>query len=475
MRRAAMATAVAALLGVQLLVAAGSHAAPPRRSVTQLKIVNYYPAAAGWTRMWTSYSQTRTASDFHAIASLGANAVRIIVQPQAVGYPTVNSTMLSRFHDMLTLAAKNGLSVQLTLFDWWQHYTDLAGSRTWLHSLLAGESRNTTIALVELQNEIPTESTVAMAWARTMMPELSRVLPGVPRTLSASGASGLGGVLSLAADMPVSALDVIDVHYYGDPSMSAVTLSAAKAAAAGRPVIVGEAGRTSLGSGGEEAQAQFFRVLGLVTHTLQLPPPAPWTLSDFTASGPPHSMNPTEYHYGLRRTNGTWKPVASVVRALFAGQVPVNSDGSFEREHNGAPVLGSWTRFDTADGAAVVEHTVTRTGTSAVCFSGTRGGDAAVPSVMQSFPVLSPGRWFTASAWVRRLNGAGSERIALAWFDRNGRYLGQSQSPRATTQGRWQRLTVTAPAAVGAVRVAVHLKAARESGRACYDDATITW
>ena len=44
-----------------------------------LRIVNYYPAAAGWTRMWTSYSHPRTAADFRAIRSLGANTVRLLL------------------------------------------------------------------------------------------------------------------------------------------------------------------------------------------------------------------------------------------------------------------------------------------------------------------------------------------------------------------------------------------------------------
>ena len=320
-RQPKIAAAVTAVLGVQMLMAAASPAAPTRRPVAQLRIVNYYPAAAGWTRMWTSYSHPRTAADFRAIRSLGANTVRIIVQPQAVGYPRVSSPMLSRFHDMLEMAARDGLSVQLTLFDWWQRYGDLVGSRAWIHSLLAGEGRNPTIALVELQNEIPTSSSAAMSWARAMLPELTKVLPGVPRTLSASGASGLGGVLAVATGMPPTALDVIDVHYYGDPTKAALTLVPAQVAAAGRPVIVGETGRSSYGTGGEDAQARYFRALGLVTQRLGLPPPAPWTLSDFYPSASPLRMGSAAYHYGLRRTDGNWKPVASVVRALFAGQL----------------------------------------------------------------------------------------------------------------------------------------------------------
>src|SRR4051794_10129400 len=65
-----------------------------RLAVPQLKIMNYYPADAGWTLMWSAYSHSRTANDFTAIASLGANTVRVIVQPNTLGYPNVSAAML---------------------------------------------------------------------------------------------------------------------------------------------------------------------------------------------------------------------------------------------------------------------------------------------------------------------------------------------------------------------------------------------
>jgi hypothetical protein len=486
-RRVVAGTAVAVFVAVQLLGAPGSGASTARRPVGQLRIVNYYPANAGWTRMWTSYSHARTVADFRAIASLGGNAVRIIVQPQAVGYPSVKATMLSHFHDMLAVARSAGLSVQLTLFDWWGGYTDVAGSVRWLRSLLAGESGNPTIALVELKNEIPTTSPTAMTWASTLLPYLAKLLPGVPRTVSASGTSGIAGVLAVAAQLPPTALDVIDVHYYGDPAAALPTLLAAKSAAVGRPVIVGEAGRSSAGSGGEEAQAQFFRLMAVVTQAAGLPPAAPWVLDDFTSSGVPRPIPAADYHFGLRRTNGTWKPVAAVVRQMFSGQrvlagqldlasrSTLNWDGGFEREHNGGLQLGSWSRFDPTDGVGVVEHRIVRSGSAAVCFSHTGARLSASPSVAQAFPVLRAGSVVRASAWVRRAGGTGREHVALAWFSADGRYRGQVQSPAAVGQNRWERLTVAGVAPAGAVRVAVHLKAAAERGTACYDDASISW
>lgn len=450
-----------------------------RTPVSRLRLMNYYPADAGWTLMWTHYSHARTAADLQAIASLGANTVRIIVQPGAVGYPTVSPAMLANFRDLLATARSARLGVQLTLFDWWSSYGDVAGSEAWLRSLLAGQSGNPTIALVELQNEIPIGNASAVAWARSLMPYLSTVLPGVPRTLTVSGTAGAVGIQTLLADLPASAIDVIDVHYYGDAAGAAGVVRAAQSVAAGRPVIVGEAGSsTPDGAAGEEAQARFYRVLERTTAALGIPPAAPWTYTDFTATGIPNSPGVNEYHFGLRRVDGTWKPAAAVVKESFAGVVDSalswDLDGGFERETNGGTRLGSWTSYDSADGAGQVASDLVRSGLQALCFSGTSGHASAVPSVMQRLPVLAAGERFTVSTHVDRLLPTGVERVALAWFASGGQYLGQVESAGATASGTWQQLTVTGSAPAGASTVEVHLKAAYETGRACYDDTTIS-
>lgn len=299
--------------------------AQQRRGVDQLRIISYYPADAAWTRMWTSYSHRRTVTDLGALRALGANTVRIIVQPSAFGYPAVRTPMRSHLLDVLDVADRYDLSVQLTLFDWWHTYSDVGGSRRWLRSLLHGLAGRSTVALVELQNEIPINSAVALSWARALLPDLSQLLPGVPRTVSVSATAGAAGIVILSTSLPRSMLDVVDVHYYGSPAAAAVPLTVAKSVAAGRPVILGEAG-ASTAQTSEAAQAQFFRALSLVSRAAGLPPPAPWTLSDFTSRAMPRPMAAAEYHFGLRRTNGTWKEAAYVVKSMFArSRLPASS------------------------------------------------------------------------------------------------------------------------------------------------------
>jgi hypothetical protein len=62
---------------------------------------------------------------------LHTNTVRIILQAWTIGYPTPQPIMLTHLAQMLALAQAHGLRVQLTLFDWWNSYDDLTGSRQW--------------------------------------------------------------------------------------------------------------------------------------------------------------------------------------------------------------------------------------------------------------------------------------------------------------------------------------------------------
>jgi endo-1,4-beta-mannosidase len=307
---AVAASVAVAVVGIQPETAAAGSTRVP---VAQLKIMNYYPADAGWSLMWRNYSHAQTSRDFAAIRSLGANTVRVIVQPSAVGYPTVRQGMLARFHDILAEARSHGLAVQLTLFDWWDDYADIAGSQRWLHSLLVGEHHDRTIALVELKNELPL-SQQALLWARLMLPIVSTELPGVPRTVSTTWSSALAG-LTMQASLPD---DVLDVHYYGDPRRAPAVLQAAVALAGGRPVIVGETG-VSTAQVSESEQAAFFAEMVSAAAAAGIPTPAPWVLSDFSSRAVPPGGDRamSQFRYGLRRLDGSWKPAAAIIRSAF--------------------------------------------------------------------------------------------------------------------------------------------------------------
>src|SRR5215469_9585046 len=80
-------------------------------TVRDLKEVNYFPAAGGWTYMWFRFGPTVIDRDFARIRALGANTVRIFIQPSAFGFPTVRPVMADRLSRVIGLAAKHSLRV----------------------------------------------------------------------------------------------------------------------------------------------------------------------------------------------------------------------------------------------------------------------------------------------------------------------------------------------------------------------------
>jgi endo-1,4-beta-mannosidase len=338
-------TTVATLLVASLIVAFALAQSAPHRATSQLptvrktpaslesrvqalKEVNYYPAAGGWTYMWSRFDPSAIDRDFARIRALGANTVRIFIQPLVFGFPTVRPVMSDRLSEVIGLAAKHSLRVHLTLFDWWSQFTDIHGSKEWVSSFLSRYRDDPRIAVVELQNEVSPQNRAAVAWVRTMLPYLSKVMPGTLRTVS-TGSVPPEVFALFTHELKNSPPDFWDYHYYGPPGDAYSLLLRIKSLAAPRPLFVGETGYSTDAAPGdqaaqEQAQAAYYRAVFTAAAALGLPSPAPWTLNNFSPGAiPPISGTadePAQYGYGLLQLNGTPKPAAGVVSRAFSGE-----------------------------------------------------------------------------------------------------------------------------------------------------------
>lgn len=457
----------------------------PRTPVTSLKMLNYYPANAGWSKMWTSYNHAQVDADMTGIASLGANSVRIVLQPYALGWPTPSATGLAEIRDVVDTASAHGLSVQFTLFDWWGEYARVTDSAAWATAVLSPYANDPRVVLVELQNEVDMTRSDVISWATSMLGTLQKVAPSIPRTLSVAGSASPSMVQKLFTTFGPTVLDVVDVHLYGTWDQEQGQLNAAKAAAQGRPIFVGEGGissGTTPSNGTDQYQAARYWALLELIRANGVAQFAPWIYSDFTAAGYPHSPVDSGAYFGLRRADGSWKTAAGVVRFMFTGApLPAGTDlyldGGFEHENataNADRQLGAWSVFDGADAAAAgVAAGAGPDGSSAGYLSRTGGTNSAVPALTQSFPRVGSNR-VTVSADVRLDAGTGGTRLAVAWFTGNV-YLGQTESTLASngTSG-WQRLTVSSTPPANATSFQVALKSSANSGTAYFDNVVVT-
>lgn len=336
---AAMACAVVALILATAAThptsngAAGQLPAAQESTLRNLKEVNYYPAAAGWTYMWSRFDSRAIDRDFAHIRALDANTVRIFIQPSIFGFPTVRPIMANRLSEVIGLAAKHSLRVHLTLFDLWSRFTDIQGSKEWASSLLSSYRDDPRIVVVELHNEIKPQDPAAVAWVTKMLPYLSTVMPRTLRTVSTPNVHAEAFAL-FTRELRYSPPSFWDYHYYGPAGDAYSELGRIKALATPRPLFVGETGYSTDGPPGdpaaqEQAQADYYRAVFTAAAALGLPAPAPWILNDFYPMGiPPGRMadQPVSYGFGLFQPDGVAKPAAAVVRMAFSA-VPDTGQG----------------------------------------------------------------------------------------------------------------------------------------------------
>jgi hypothetical protein len=311
--------------------------------LSALHLMNYFPSDAGWQYMWTRWEPDQINRDFAVMASMGANAVRITVFPEVMGFPTPSPVMQSRLAQIVSMAGGHGLQVQLSLFDQFTDFTDISGSLTWAHEFLAPLRGSSHIAFIDVRNELDAPSTMGnpqvYRWLDALLPAVEQDAPGVPVTLSVTTPAH---VTALRAALRVEP-DFWDLHYYSSDGLAYATMDEAIVAAAPQPVFVGESGFATAEDGSppglaageaslEAYQAHYYQVIEQAAFSLGLGAAAPWALYDFTQAAIPSRQQPDQYAFGLLHTDGTPKPAAAVIRQLFhTGDVSADFNSDFSQ------------------------------------------------------------------------------------------------------------------------------------------------
>jgi len=176
-------------------------------AVKAAKAINYYPSTAAWSKMWSSFDATKVDADFAKAQALGATSVRAIIFPTTFGYPTPSAAYTAKLATFVNLADAHGMTVKFTLFDWWNGYSDVAGSTAWATAILKSYKDDPRILSVELQNEFDATDTAAVAWAKKMVPAMRAAFPTMPLTFSVDGAAGPTGMAKIKTALAATPLD----------------------------------------------------------------------------------------------------------------------------------------------------------------------------------------------------------------------------------------------------------------------------
>ncbi|BBH67728.1 hypothetical protein ACTI_44130 [Actinoplanes sp. OR16] len=444
--------------------------------VKTAKSINYYPSDAGWSAMWTGFDAARIDQDLARAASLGADNVRVIVFPETFGFPAPSSVYAERLRKFISIAGSHGLTVKLTLFDWWAGYANVAGSVAWAKAIIAPYAADPQVIAVELKNEFQVSDPAAVTWIRQVIPAIRAAAPTMPLTLSVDGGTGAAGMAKIKSSLASTPLDYYDFHFYGNSERSLAEIRKAQAAVAPSPVVIGETGVSTLNGDGEQA-AYFARVFRAAKEA-GVGSVAPWTLNDFSDNAIPSNSTvstiPAQYRFGLFRADGTPKLAASVVRTAWTTGTMPNSvlNLSFEAPAGDSP----WRQNLPQAGAAVISTDMPRNGRFSARFAGTTRTSAGLPSLVTS-PItpVQPGYKWRAEAYARGVNATGTTEMALSWFDANGKWLSQNTSNRLPSGNTtWTKLVIETVAPANAAGVQLHLKSGDNTGTVWFDDVAIS-
>ena len=301
---------------------------PVASTIAGLREINYEPSVNAWQYMWLNWQPATIDADFARIAGLHGNAVRLFVQPSVFGYPIPRTQRMQELSHAVALAAAHGLRSELSLFAQSTPYGDIVGSEQWARQVVAWFAGDPRVFAIELKNEVDPQNSSAMFWARQLLPYVRGAARSIPVTISVCGCDRATDLATLKQNLGSSQPDFYDFHFYGPPSSASATLQQAAAISAPRPLFIGETGySTSVDwagygavptqAGREAFQDEYFRSVEAAAQQAGLPPAAPWTLNDIEISS-----SPREASYGLYRVDGSAKPAAATIAAVFAGTVP---------------------------------------------------------------------------------------------------------------------------------------------------------
>ncbi|GLW27829.1 hypothetical protein Areg01_07690 [Actinoplanes regularis] len=480
-RAAVLAASILTSMVLPVLPAHAASTSPTLSSrmagVKVAKTINYYPSNAGWSAMWTSFDPVAIDASLAVAASLGADNVRVILFPDAFGFPTPKAEYLERLRKFISIADSHGMTVKLTLFDWWAGYSEVSRSITWAQAILDPYKDDPRVLTVELKNEFQPDDAAAVAWAAQIIPAIRAVAPAMPLTLSVDGGTGATGMAKIKSALATTPLDYYDFHFYGNSERSLAEIRKAQAAVAPSPIVIGETGLSS-GATSEGEQAAYLARVYRAAAEAGVGSVSPWTLNDFTEASIPGQSAvasiPAQYTFGLYRADGTAKLAASVVRSAWTtGTVP-NSflNLGFEAPANEL----TWKANQPTAGMGVVTTEMPRLGSYSLKFTGTTRTSAGLPSMRTSpiTPVQAGYKW-RAEAFARGYNATGITEISLSWFDATGKWLSESTSNRLPTGNTtWTKLVVETTAPAGAAAVQLHLKSADNTGTVYFDDVAIS-
>lgn len=253
-------------------------------TIEGLKGVNYYPQDSPWDTFGEAFNEEVLKEDFKLIRSMGLNTIRIFVQYQDFGDTNPSSEKIERLCTLMAIASAQGISVMVTLFDFYGEY-DLKKSnenKTHLSVVVNSLKDHSNLLAWDIKNEPDLDfksqgKDKVLKWLKLTLQEL--------RALDDRHLITIGWSNPESARHLVEEVDFVSFHYYMDiPNLEKdfKTLSSNT----NKPVVLQEYGFSSysgfsnLFSSSQKKQAFYYKKAKKIIEENSIPNLF-WTLYDF--------------------------------------------------------------------------------------------------------------------------------------------------------------------------------------------------
>jgi hypothetical protein len=458
-----------------------------------IREISYYPRDYAWMQFWKQWPEAKLQmqGDLDRIRAMGFNTVRIFLHPDTFGYPVPAAAALGDFEDALALIATHGLRAHVNLFDCWQSWEDIDGSRTWLAAVVGPHRDDDRIAVWELRNEVGLDQPLIRDWVRALFPELKAQAGNTPATVSVSEVEWLDDVADLTGSTPP---DLYSLHWYPDDPVRWTrtfpeTVRRARELIGAADLLIGETGLSTF-TYSDADQADLFHDIMYYAGREGIADWGFWTLNDFppgtAGCGGEPPRDEAEWYFGLYRADGSPKPAVSVMQSALHGRPPsglspaVVMNPSFEGLNLYSGRLDDWWPWDvdwTSQVWGVQDCAVARSGGCSLRLAGP--GSTAVG--MYNVPALpvEAGKHYSLEAYVRTKNLQGRAWLSFSWFDADNQWLGGTSGPGVTKPalGEWERISIdgaTPPPGTVSVQVFVQMESTLADSYVWFDDVAVS-
>ncbi len=313
-----------------------------------LKGVNYYPQLNPWSRMFDLWQGPSADKDMATLQGWGVNVIRVLI-PYGPGYDwsaadgTVDPNRLANLQQMVQVAGKHNIKLNLTLFDFYDGNAaagsvEEAHDFTYLRTLITPFANDDRIFAWDLHNEPDNYATwkagkqaAAVDWLHRMANYVHQLDPHHPVTV---GMANYADLFVPAADGSRVAdfADFLSLHSYDAinmaPQIRAVRQQSSK------PILLQETGwptgptcdAISLDYD-EAAQTRVYQAAADAVHSTDVAGVFGWTMWDYIPGQSRHAgVDDPNDHYGLMRRDGAAKPALAVFQQIAAPPLPSATD-----------------------------------------------------------------------------------------------------------------------------------------------------